>query len=114
MASIKPGINRTLASLAAEVVTPEPYVLALSGSKRITFPDLFNKPVEEATEFFRDLETTGQNDIKFLEKWLSPEDFATYTAEKVPLRVHAAVMSEVMGYYESTMGTPGEDTASKS
>lgn len=112
--AVKPSINRTLASLAAEVATPEPYVLALSGSRRITFPDLFDKPVEEATEFFRDLETTGQNDIKFLEKWLSPEDFATYKAEKIPLRLHAAVMDEVMGYYTSTLGTPGEGAASKS
>lgn len=112
--TVKPGINKTLAAFTAEVAIPEPYVLALSGSKRITFPDLFNKPVEEATEFFRDLETTGQNELSYLEKWLSPEDFAAYKAEKIPLRIHAAIMQEIMGYYEASVGTPGEDTASKS
>lgn len=111
--AVKPSINVTLSSLAAEVVTPEPFVVALSGSKRITFPDLFNKPAEEAADFFRDLEELGQNEFGYLEKWLSPEDFATYKAEKVPLRVHAALMQKVVGYYESTMGTPGEGSASK-
>ncbi|QCB97118.1 hypothetical protein E5206_09395 [Arthrobacter sp. PAMC25564] len=114
MAVDKPNVNLSLASLEAEVAKPEPFVLALKGGKRITFPDLFDLPADEAGEFFKDLEATGQNDFTFLEKWLSEKDFEAYKAEKIPLRVHAALIQRVMAYYEQTVGKPGEDTASKS
>jgi hypothetical protein len=114
MANDKPNINLTLAALEAEVVKPEPFVLALSGGKRITFPDLFDLPADEAEEFFEDFRKPGKSDFGFLEKWLSPTDFEAYKAAKIPLRVHMAVVQRVMAYYEQTVGTPGEGGASAS
>ncbi|MFM9430064.1 hypothetical protein [Arthrobacter sp. MP_2.3] len=110
----KPNINLTLAALEAEVAKPEPFVLALRGGKRITFPDLYDMPADEAAEYFKDLESSGQNDFTFLEKWLSKADFEAYKAAKIPLRVHAALVERVMDYYQQTVGTPGEGIASAS
>jgi hypothetical protein len=108
MANDKPSINMSLASLEAEIGTPEPYVLALKSGKRITFPDLFDIPIDESEEFLSDLQKSGQNDLGFLEKWLSKADFEAYKAAKVPLRVHAALIQRVLAYYQQTVGTPGE------
>lgn len=113
----KPSINLSLSALEAEVNKPEPFVFALSGSKRITFPDLFDMPAEDAEAFFDELQSSGQNDFHFLEKWLTKDDFETYKAAKLPLRVHAALVNKVMGYYQATldtMGKPGEGSASAS
>lgn len=113
MAVDKPSVNLTLAALMAETKKPEPFVFALSGSKRITFPDIFDVPAEESLEFFRDMQASGQNDFDLLRKWLSKADFEAYQAAKLPLRVHANLVSQVMDYYRSTMGDLGEDSASK-
>lgn len=110
----KPSINLSLAALQAEIGKPEPFVLALSNSKRITFPDIFDLPASEAEEFFEDMRSNGQNDFDFLKKWLSEEDYEAYKAQKVPLRVHSALIERVMDYYQSTLGTKGEGTASAS
>lgn len=108
MANDKPSINLSLASLEAEIAKPEPFILALKGGKRITFPDLFDISIDESDEFLSDLQKNGQNDLGFLEKWLSPTDFEAYKAAKVPLRVHAALIQRVLAYYQQTVGTPGE------
>lgn len=112
MASDKPNVNLSLAALEAEVAKPEPFVLALPGSKRVTFPDLYDMPAEGAIEFFKDVEKMGRNDFKFLEKWLPKADFEAYKAAKVSLRVHSALIERVMAYYEQTVGKPGEGNAS--
>ncbi|SDK79092.1 hypothetical protein [Arthrobacter sp. ok362] len=114
MAVDKPNVNLSLAALEAEANKPEPFVLALSGSKRITFPDLFDLPVDEAEEFFRDLDQPGKSDFEFLAKWLSKADFDAYKAARVPLRVHKVLIQRVLAYYQQTVGNPGEDTASAS
>lgn len=110
----KPNINLTLAALEAEVDQPEPFVLALTGSKRITFPDIFNMPADEAESFFADLENSNEKDFTFLAKWLSKADFESYKAAKVPLRVHSALIQKVLSYYNPTMGDSGEGAASAS
>ena len=110
----KPNVNLSLAALEAEIGKPEPFVLALSGSKRITFPDLYDIPVDEAEEFFKDLEESKGGDLAMFEKWLSKADFAAYKAAKIPLRVHAALAKKVTDYYQQSMGDAGEDAASAS
>lgn len=112
MANDKPNINLTLTSLEAEVSKPEPFVLALKGGKRVTFPDIFDMPADEADAFLDDIRSGG--DFRFLEKWLSEADFEAYKAAKIPLRVHMAVVQRVMAYYEGTIGKPGEGNASES
>ncbi|MFF1382769.1 hypothetical protein ACFVWT_04305 [Arthrobacter sp. NPDC058288] len=114
MAVDKPNINLTLAALEAEVAKPEPFVLALKGGKRITFPDLYDLPAVEAEAFFAKFEGAGRTDFALLEEWLSKADYEAYVAARLPLRVHGALIERVMAYYQQTVGTPGEDTASES
>jgi len=114
MANDKPNINLSLAALEAEISKPEPFILALSGGKRIKFPDLFDMPADESEEFFRDLSEPGKSDFEFLAKWLSKADFEAYKAAKVPLRTHKALIERVVGYYQQTVGTSGEGPASAS
>lgn len=110
----KPNVNLTLSSLKAETASPEPFVFAIDAATRITFPDLFDIPVEEAEAFFEDMDRYGQNDMKFLKKWLSEKDYETYRAAGLNLRTHAAIMRRVLDYYEGTMGRKGEGSASRS
>ena len=114
MANDKPNVNLSLAALEAEATKPEPFVLALTGSKRITFPDLYDLPVDEATEFFDDLAANGQTDLDFLAKWLSKADFEAYKAAKVPLRTHKVLIQRVLAYYQQTVGDEGNGAASAS
>lgn len=109
-----PRVTASLAALEAEAKSPEPFILALPDSRRITFPDLYDIPVEESEEFLSQLKEHGQNDWKFLQKWLSKEDFEAYKAAKVKLRVHAALMTQVLDYYQASFGKPGEGRASAS
>lgn len=113
MAVDKPNINITVAQLEQEAAKPEPFVLALKGGKRITFPDLYDRPADEAEEF---LSTFGKesNDFKNLEKWLPKADFEAYKAAKLPLRMHALLIDKVMSYYQNSLGLPGEGDASAS
>jgi len=114
MANDKPNVNLSLAALEAEASKPEPFVLALTGSKRITFPDLFDLPVDEAEEFFSDLSEPGKSDFEFLAKWLSRSDFEAYKAAKVPLRTHKVLIQRVLAYYQQTVGDEGNGAASAS
>ncbi|MFS0718866.1 hypothetical protein ABC337_05035 [Arthrobacter sp. 1P04PC] len=114
MAADKPTVHLSLAALEAEVAKPEPFVLALKSGKRITFPDLYDMPAVEAKAFFDQFEGADRTDFKLLEEWLTKADYEAYVAAKLPLRVHAALIERVMNYYQQTVGTPGEDTASKS
>ncbi|POH58922.1 hypothetical protein [Arthrobacter glacialis] len=113
MAVDKPNISLTLAALEAEVGKPEPFVLALRGGKRITFPDIFDLPVDEAETFIKDMESAG-TDLNALERWLSADDFAKYKEAKLTLRTHSALIERVQNYYEQTVGKPGEGNASAS
>lgn len=113
MAVDKPNINLTFAQLEQEAAKPEPFVFALPGSKRITFPDIFDLPAEEAEDFFNKFEKS-KDDFSALGKWLPKADFEAYKAAKLPLRMHALLVQKVMDYYEKTVGLPGEDDASAS
>lgn len=113
MAVDKPNIHLTLTELEAEVGKPEPFVLALRSGKRITFPDIFDMPVEEAETFLKDMDGAG-TDMNALKKWLSADDFAKYKDAKITLRTHSALIERVQAYYEQTVGKPGEGNASES
>ena len=113
MANDKPNINITVAQLEQEAPKPEPYVLALKGGKRVTFPDLYDRPADEAEDFLKSF-SKEQNDFKNLEKWLPKADFEAYKAAKLPLRAHALLIDKVMAYYQSSLGLPGEGDASAS
>lgn len=113
MAVDKPNIHLSLASIRKEVAKPEAFKVALSGSKIITFPDLFALESVEAEEVFGVLNRSATN-WTALNKWLSEKDAAALKAEKLSVRELGAVVQAAISYYEQTVGTAGEDTASAS
>lgn len=113
MATDKPTVHLSLANLRKETVNPDPFVVALTGSKRVTFPDLFAMESVEAEEVFASLNRSATN-WSALERWLSKGDAAALKAEKLSVRELAAVVQAAISYYEGTYGKSGEDNASAS
>lgn len=113
MAVDKPTIHLSLTSLRKEVAKPDPFRVALTGSKIITFPDLFALESTEAENVFGSLERNASN-WDALDRWLSKEDAAALRAEKLSVRELAAVVQAAMNYYEQTVGSAGNGTASAS
>lgn len=113
MAVDKPTVHLSLSSLRKEVAKPDAFRVALSGSKTITFPDLFALESTEAEEVFGSL---GRNATNWdaLAKWLSEADCAALRAERLNVRELAAVVQAAIQYYENTVGGPEKGTASAS
>jgi hypothetical protein len=109
----KPTVHLSLSTLRKEVAKPDAFRVALSGSKVITFPDLFALESTEAEEVFGSL---GRNATNWtaLDKWLSKTDATALRAEKLSVRELAAVVQAAISYYEGTVGSAEKDTASES
>lgn len=103
MANDKPHVNMTFAQLEEAAPTPEQYVFVLKGGKRVTFPDMYDKEVEEAEKFVDAMEL-AKNELGALKKWLPADDFAAYRDAKLTLRMHLNLMEDVMAYYKQTLG----------
>lgn len=113
MAVDKPTVHLSLSSLRKEVAKPEPFRVALSGSKTITFPDLYDLESTEAEEVFGDL-TRNSGNWDALEKWLSDADAKALKAERLSVRELGAVVQAAINYYEQTVGSAGNGPASAS
>lgn len=113
MAVDKPTVHLSLSSLRKEVAKPDAFRVALSGSKVITFPDLFALESTEAENVFGSLSRNASN-WDALNKWLSADDAAALKAEKLSVRELAAVVQAAIQYYENTVGSAGNGTASAS
>lgn len=109
----KPVVQISLANLRKEIVTPEVLRMSLSGSKVITWPDLYATESVEAEEVFAGLNRSATN-WAVLAKWLSEKDCAALKAEKLSLRELGTVVNSAVSYYEGTYGKPGEGNASAS
>lgn len=109
----KPIGNIKRVKVEAENTDPAQY--PLSNGKLITFPDVYDLPLEEAEAFFDDLDN-GRRTGKMspaLKRWLSEEDYKALTAEYPSPRKLGPVVSAVMAHYEGVWGDQGEDTASE-
>lgn len=113
-ANDKPTIHLTLASLRKEIVAAEPLQMALSGSKIITFPDVYAMESTEAEVIFGRINRGDATNWTVINKWLSKDDAAALKAEKLSLIELATVMRAAVKYYEDIYGTPGEGSASAS
>ena len=109
----RPTVHASLKALRAEVEKPEPYALALSSSKIITFPDL-NALESEASDELVDQIESGRNNWTVLDKWLSPADAKALREEKLTRAELVHVMRAASKYYQDHYGTAGEGTASAS
>lgn len=110
--SDKPVVNLTFAKLDAEE-TPEPFVYVTKENHRIVFPDIYDMEAEEGQEFLDDVSRMTNNYEPF-ERWLDPEDYKALRADKLKLRQLLRLSQAVMGYYEGSLGTPGEEKSSGS
>jgi hypothetical protein len=113
MAVDKPTVHLSLTALRKEVAKPDPFRVSLTGSKLITFPDLFALESTEAETVFSSLSQNASN-WEALDKWLSADDSKALRAEKLSVRELAAVVQAAIAYYEQTVGTAGNGTASAS
>lgn len=113
MAADKPTIHLTLANLRKEIKTAEPLQMALSGSKIITFPDIYAMESTEAEVIFGRINRGDATNWTVINKWLSKDDAASLKAEKLSLIELATVMRAAVKYYEDIYGTAGEDNASE-
>lgn len=103
--------NLTFAALDAEE-TPEPFVYVTKTNHRVTFPDIFEMPADEGQQFLIEVETKPDDEI--LEKWLTKADLEALKKDRLTLRQRMRLMEAVMSYYQSSLGTPGEEQASAS
>lgn len=109
----KPTVHLTLAKIRKETTKPEVFQVALTGSKIITFPDLYDLESVEAEDIFNSLNQTSTN-WTVLNKWLPKKDAEALKAEKLTVRELAAVVQAAVAYYEDAYGNTGEGSASAS
>lgn len=113
----KPTVHLVLADLENEIRKPEPFVLVLSGSKRITFKDPFDFKISERDEILGIYEAAQRgevDDLDLLKKILSAEDYKKYIDADLPIRTHGALVERVMTHFKGGLGEPGEGSASAS
>jgi hypothetical protein len=111
MAVDKPTVNLTLAQLRKEVVKPDPYKIAISGSKIITFPDVNAMESAASDELAEKIE--NPKDLwGLLNDWLSPADAKALAAEKLTRSEIFHVIRAAAGYYREQYGDLGEGAAS--
>jgi len=114
MATDKPTVQFSLAKLRKEVKEVEPFSVALSGSKIITFPDLMAMESEESDELLDRLQSPDKNTWGVLDDWLSRDDATALRAEKLSRAELLHVLKVASSYYEDAYGTPGNGAASAS
>lgn len=105
----KPKIHASVKDLETEG-KPEPFVF-MAGTKRVTFPDLFDLEWEEGEQFLVDLESRSNSYI--LKEWLSEKDYEALKSAKLTLRQLGILIEKVMAHYQGIAGSPGEGNASE-
>lgn len=109
----KPTVHASLSALRKEITKPEPYSIALSNSKIITFPDLNAMESEASDELLEKVES-GRNNWAVLNEWLSPADAKALKEEKLTRAELVHVMKVASKYYQDHYGPAGEGVASAS
>lgn len=97
-------------------VNQDPALYPLANGHLVEFPDVFDMPLEEAENFFDELnraQAAGKV-TPILKKWLSKEDYAELVAEYSTPRKIKPVFEAIMSYYEGIWGDAGEGSASES
>ena len=109
----KPTVQFSVAKLRKEVEVADTFRFAASGSKIITFPDMYAMESEEAETLFSKIRKDSGN-WDLIREWLTKADAEALKAEKLPLIHLVKLIKTAVDYYEDFYGNPGEDTASAS
>lgn len=104
-------IHLTFSDLKSEAAAPDPFTVQFPNGF-VTFPDIFDRDMEEGQKFLEELQDWGRNDLEMLEKWLPKKDFEILKAAKLKFREHGVLMDKVVHYYRNSLGSPGESNAS--
>lgn len=115
MASDKPTNIISVSDLDTET-NQDPVRVPLKGGKFVTFPDVYDMPLEEAEDFFRALALAEQTAVftPVLKRWLSDDDYKALVEAYPTLRKLQPVIERVMAVYEKSWGPVGEGNASES
>ncbi|MBG6083236.1 hypothetical protein [Zhihengliuella flava] len=109
----RPAVNLSLSKLRKEIKKIDPFRVSLSGSKIVTFPDVYAMESVEAEEIFSGLNRNSTS-WGVLSKWLSTADADKLKAEKLSVRELSAVVQAAIAYYEESYGDEGNGNASES
>lgn len=111
MAIDKPTVQYSIAKLSKEVEEVEPFSVALTNSKIITFPDLMAMESEESEELLERIEQL-RSTWGVLDDWLSKDDAAALRAEKLTRAKLLRLLKAASKYYQDAYSDLGEDAAS--
>ena len=112
MAADKPTVQYSLAKLRKEAAEVEPFSVALTGSKIITFPDLMALESEASDELLERVQAPGKNTWAVLDDWLSEGDTKALRAEKLTRAELLRLVKAASHYYTDVYGDLGEGAAS--
>lgn len=114
MATDKPKNVINVADLDDIAENPDPVRVPVGDSKTVTFPDLFDLPIEQAEEFFAEMYRGMDRAIltPALKKWLSKDDYDALLKAYPTFRKLNPIIRRVMDKYEASWGAEGEGDAS--
>jgi len=109
----KPTINSTWADIDkdAKELAPGPYVLALPGNKRITFPDPLEMDWIEVESFLSDV--IDRPNSESFKRWLSEADYEKLADAKPTLAQIMVISKRVQDHYGQIRDLLGEANASQ-
>lgn len=112
----------TLSALRKEAAQTEiePFVLALDSSKKITFKDPLDIPVDRLDHVLAlsvEAQRGGATGLELFRELLSPKDYEAYMGLNLPARAHLVLVQRVGDHFQQATaqaGGPGESGASPS
>lgn len=109
----KPTINSSWADIDKEAkeLAPGPFVLALPGNKRISFPDPLSMNWLEVEGFMADI--LGSPNSESFKKWLSEADYQKLEDANPSLAQIMVIARKLQAHYGQVQALLGEANASR-
>ena len=109
----KPTINSTWADIDREAkdLAPGPFVQALPGNKRISFPDPLGMDWVDVEDFLTDV--INRPNSESFKRWLSEEDYQELSDAKPSLAQILVIAKRLQAHYGQIKDLLGEANASR-
>ncbi|MFF5793678.1 hypothetical protein ACFY5D_16655 [Paeniglutamicibacter sp. NPDC012692] len=102
MTNLKVNANLSALDVESDV---QPYRMALSKNKIITFPNPADMPWDEAEEFMAQITSPDVSISDVFKGWLSEEDYQKLIDEKLTMAQVTKLAQNVSAHFESVFGT---------